>query len=140
MFDITQLTPADTTFCHLKNPVDEEPIFTGNGDDKKAVGITFHAPGSEAYEAAETRRTNRSLMRGKKKIEATADILRADATQFLTDITASFDNLAYPPAGEAKGAELYKALYSDRKYRWAVEQASAHLADLGNSMPKSAQS
>lgn len=140
MFDITQLTPNDTTFCHLKNPIDEEPIYTGNGDEKAAVGITFHAPGSETYEGAETRRTNRALIRSKKKIEVTADILRADAIQFLADITASFDHLAYPPAGDAKGADLYKALYGDRKYRWAVEQANTHLGDLGNSMPKSAKS
>lgn len=140
MFDVANFTPTDTTFCHLKSPVDEEPIFTGTGDSKQAVGITFHAPGSEAYEAAETRRTNRSLMRGKKKIEVTADILRNDSVTFLTDITASFDNLGYSAAGEAKGSELYKALYSDRKFRWVVEQATVHLADLGNSMPKSATS
>lgn len=139
-FDITTLAPTETTFCHLKNPIDEEPIFVGTGDDKKPVGITFHAPGSPGYEKAETNRTNRSLFRGKRKVEVTADVLRADTVKFMTDITVSFDNLAYPPAGDAKGEELFQALYADRRYRWAHEQAAAHLADLGNSIKKSAPS
>lgn len=139
-FDITLLMAAETTFCHLKNPIDEEPLFVGEGDAKAAVGITYSPPGSARYEVAETNRTNRALVRSKKKIEVTADILRADAVKFLADITISFDNLAYPPAGDATGEKLFAALYADRQYRWAHEQLSTHLADLGNSIKKSATS
>lgn len=140
MFDITKFTPSDTSFLHLKSPTDEEPIFTGAGESKQAVGITFHAPGSEAYEAAVAKRTNRSLVRSKKKSELTADLLRSDTVSFLADVTASFNNLAYSPAGEAKGEELFKALYADRKFGWVIEQANAHLGDWANFTKASATS
>ncbi|WCT75037.1 hypothetical protein PQ455_07430 [Sphingomonas naphthae] len=132
MFDITQFAPADTGFMHLKSPRDEEPIFVGAAANPLPVGITFHAPGSEAYEAANKRRTNRSLGRSKKKIDLTADLLRSDNVTFLTDITVSFDNLAYPPAADLAGADLHRALYADPKYGWVVEQAQSHLGDWGN--------
>jgi hypothetical protein len=139
-FDITTLTPAETAFCHLKHPVDEEPLFVGEGDAKGAVGITYSPPGSARYEMAEKNRTNRALFRSRKKIEVTADILRTDTVKFMADITISFDNLAYPPAGDATGEKLFTALFADRQYRWAHEQFSTHLADLGNSIKKSATS
>ena len=137
MFDITQFAPADTSFLHLKSPVDEDPLYVGSGDTKQPVGITFHSPGSEAYEAAGVRRANRSLARGKKNIPITAELLRSDNVRFLADITASFDNLGYPPAADAQGTDLYKALYSDRKYGWVVDQATAHTTDWGNALKKS---
>lgn len=133
MFDLTQFTPADTSFLHLKSPVDETPLYSGTGDKKEPVGITFHAPGSDAYEAAVSARTNRSLVRSKRKIDLTADLLRSDTVAFLTDVTVSFDGgLSYPPAGDATGKELFKALYSDRKFGWVIDQANAHLGDWGN--------
>jgi hypothetical protein len=138
--DITQFTPTETSFLHLKSPVDEEPLYEGSGDAKQPVGITFHAPGSEPYEAAVSRRTNRSLVRSKKKAELTADLLRSDTTSFLTDVTSEFNHLDYPPAGDAKGETLFKALYSDRKFGWVIEQANAFLADWGHFTKSSATS
>ena len=138
MFDIATFATADTSFLHLKSPADEEPIFARAGDGAKVpVGITFHAPGSDAYEAAVSKRTNRSLTRSKRKIDLTADILRSDTVSFLTDITVSFDNLGYSPAGTATGEELFKALYADKKFGWVVEQANAHLADWASFTKKS---
>jgi len=140
MFDIATIETKDTSFLHLKSPVDEEPIFSVEGETKTPVGITFHAPGSEAYEAAAGRRTNRALVRSKRKIDLTADLLRADTVTFLADVTVSFDSLSYSPAGEAKGADLFKALYSDRKFGWVVEQANVHLADWASFTKGSATS
>ena len=129
MFDITAFDSTETGFMHLKSPVDEEPIFVKVGEEKQAVGITFHSPGSQPYEAAVSRRTNRALHRSKRKIDITADLLRSDTVAFLADCTVSFDNLAYPPAAGATGEDLFKALYADRKYGWVIEQANAHLSD-----------
>jgi hypothetical protein len=128
-FDITKFKPLPTAFMHLKSPDEEEPLFEGTGNAKQAVGITFHSAGSPAYEAATAKRTNRSLVRSKKKLELTADLLRSDTVAFLADVTVSFDNLGYPPAEEATGEELFKALYGDREYGWVVEQATAFLGD-----------
>jgi hypothetical protein len=127
-FDITEIETSETSFLHLKHPGTEEPLHT-KGDEPAAVGITFWAPGSEPYETASAKRTNRSLLRSKRKIDLTADMLRRDSIDFLADITKSFDNLAYSHAGDAKGRDLFAALYGDRKYGWAVEQANSHLAD-----------
>lgn len=140
MFDITQFDSADTSFMHLKSPVDEEPLFLKVGDEKQPVGITFHSPGSEAYEAAVSRRTNRSLHRSKRKIDITSDLLRSDTVRFLTDCTISFDNLGYPPAVDAKGEDLFAALYADRKYGWVIEQANTHLGDWASFTKGSAKS
>jgi hypothetical protein len=139
-YDITAFTAADTTFMHLKSPIDEEPIFIKNGDEKTPVGITFHSPGSEAHEAASAKRTNRALHRNKRKIDLTADLLRSDTVSFLTDVTISFNGLAYPPAGPASGEDLFRALYSDRKFGWVVDQANAHLADWASFTTGSATS
>ncbi len=139
-FDITQFDSTDTSFMHLKSPVDEEPITAKVNGEKVRVGITFHSPGSEAYEAAASRRTNRALARSKRKIDITADLLRADTVTFLTDCTVSFDHLGYLPAGEATGDDLFKALYADRKYGWVIEQANAHLGDWASFTKGSAKS
>jgi hypothetical protein len=127
--DITRFKPSLTSFMHLKSPDEEEPMFEVVGDGKMPVGITFHSAGSPTYEAASAKRTNRSLVRSKKKLDLTADLLRADTVAFLVDITVSFHHLEYPPAGDATGEQLYKALYGDRDYAWVVEQANAHLGD-----------
>lgn len=140
MFDITAFESSETSFMHLKSPVDEEPIMEKVGDEKFPVGITFHSPGSEAFEAASARRTNRSLHRSKRKIDLNADLLRSDTVAFLTDVTVSFDRLGYPPASDAKGDDLFKALYSDRKYGWVIEQANAHLGDWSSFTKGSAKS
>jgi hypothetical protein len=139
-FNITSVATCMTAFLHLKDPKTEEPFFVDNDGNPEPVGITFFGPGSPEYEAADARRTNRSLLRNKRKIELTADILRADAIQHLADITASFDNLEYPPAGNATGVELYKALYSDREYGWVVTQATPFNNDWGNFSKASATS
>lgn len=135
--DITKFKPVATSFLHLKSPVDEDPMFDVVADEKTAVGITFHSPGTPVYEAAQNRRTNRSLVRSKKNAEITADILRADAVTFLSDVTASFHGIDYPPAGDAKGEELFKAVYADREYAWVLTQANKHLEDWANFMKRS---
>lgn len=132
MFDITQLATSDTGFLHLKDPSTEEPIFVGEGDAQLPVGITLHAPGSPAYVTAESKRTNRALVRSKRKVDLTADLLRSDQVQFFTDITVSFDQLSYPPAEGATGEKLFNALYSDRRYGWIVDQVNAYVSDWGN--------
>lgn len=140
MFDLASIDTSDTSFLHLKSPDTEEPIFTKKGDKKEPVGITFHSPGSEAYEAAVAKRTNRALHRSKRKIDLTADMLRSDTVAFLTDVTVSFDNLGYSPAGDAKGEDLFKAAYSDRKFAWVIEQANTHLGDWASFTKSSAKS
>lgn len=139
-FDITSIETTETSFLHLKHPGTEEPLYVGTGGDKQPVGITFHAPGTDGYEAASKKRTNRSLVRSKRKVDLNADLLRADTVDFLAEVTQSFSHLAYPPAADATGTDLFKALYGDRKFGWVVEQANTHLGDWASFTKGSATS
>lgn len=131
-FDIDALETSDTGFLHLKNPSTEEPIFLGSGDGTQPVGIEFHAPGTKAYVAAEDRRTNRQLLRNKRKGKVTAEDLRSDQAEFLADVTSKFVNLSVKSAGEATGKALFLAFFSEPKRGWAVDQSNAYLADWGH--------
>lgn len=131
-FDISALETSDTGFVHLKSPQTEEPIFIGPDDDRKAVGITVHAPGTKPYVAAEDRRTNRQLLRNKRKGKVTAENLREDAQHFLADVTITFDNLSFKPAGDIAGKDLFLALYGDPKFGWVNDQVNAFLNDWGS--------
>jgi hypothetical protein len=127
MFDITQLESADTSILHLKGP-DEEPLVA----DGKPVTITLYGPGSDPFVAAEAKRTNRALTRSRRKIDLNADLVRADHVEFLASVTASIENLEYSPAEGSTGYEFAKALYSDRKLGWIVDQVTTHLGDYAN--------
>ena len=131
MFDLSQFQTDATTFVHLKSPIDDEPLMTPVDGEEQPVGITLHTPGSEAHEAALAYRQNRLLHRAKRKVEVTAKSLLEDTIALLTDLTVSFDNLAFSPAGDATGKDLFKALYADRKFAWVIEQINTHLADIG---------
>ena len=56
----------------------------------------------------------------------------------LADITVKFENLAYPPAGDAEGRELFSALYSDKRLGFIPAQLLKAVADWGNFKPGSA--
>ena len=131
-FDISALETSDTGFVHLKNPSTEEPIVLGSGDDAKPVGITVHAPGTKAYVAAEDRRTNRQMLRNRRTKKITAENLREDNQLFFADVTVSFDNLSFKPAGEVTGKDLFSALYGDPKFGWVTDQVNAFLNDWGS--------
>lgn len=140
MFDITAEAVSDTAFLHLKD-AKGDLIFDA---DKKPVGITLYGPSSPAYAIVEGRQTNRAVKRrndneGKLSVAAPDD-LRAETAEDLASITVSFDNFTYPPAGEAKGATLYQALYADSKYGFVVRQVNKFIGDWGNFSGASATS
>jgi hypothetical protein len=126
-FDITSIETAESGFLHLKHPATEETISLGEGNNALPVGITYHAPGSKPYVAADLARTNRQLLRNRRGKKVTAEDLRADNHQFFADVTISFDNLSYGSASDVTGKKLFLALYSDPKYGWAVDQLNAKL-------------
>jgi len=140
VIDLSAFDPNDTTFMQMTNPTNDEPMTVDVGGEKIPAGITFHAPGSEAYVAAEKQQDNRGLARGKRKIPLTADLLRADRVTFLSDITVSFDHLGFPAPEGATGKAVFKALYADPKKGWIVAQANEHLADWAHFMKGSASS
>lgn len=137
MFDLSKLEVADTAVMHVNGP-DGEKLYTGTGENKRPVTITFHSPGSAAYVAASNERTNRGIRRSKKKQDLDAADLRQDQVDFLTAVTVSSDGLVYPPAGDRQGEELHRFIYGAYKIGFIADQATAFLNDWGNFTPASA--
>ena len=132
MFDITTEAVADTAFLHLKDAKGDLIFDT----DMTPVGITLYSPGTPAYAIVEGRQTNRAVKRrndneGKLAVPS-PDEARAEIAEDLAAITVSFDGLAYPPAGDAKGTALFQALYADSRLGFIVRQVNKFIGDWGN--------
>ena len=132
MFDITSQAVGQTAAMHVKNAKGEY-LYDA---DKKPVRIHFHGPGSAAFAEVEARQTQRVLKRREdndgKPAVAAPDVRRVEEAEDLAAITASFENLAYPPAGNDQGAPLFKALYADANLGFITMQARKFVADWGN--------
>ena len=135
-YDITAQAVADTAPVHIKG-ADGEFLYS----DGKAVRIILYSPGSDRFAEIEARQTNRAVKRmqendGKVSL-APPEQRRAELAQDLADITAGFENLSYPPAGDKQGTELFIALYSDKKLGFIPQQLQKTLADWGKFLPGS---
>lgn len=139
MFDITKQRAAPTAPLHLRG-IDNNLLYSEGEDGKpdltKPVRIHFYSPGSKQQSAAEARATQRALKRLEendgKPNPATPDVRRAEAAEDLAAVTHHFENLTYPPAGEAQGTELFEALYADADLGFVTNQAAKFLSNWGN--------
>jgi len=138
MFDITKAAVEETAKLKLTD-ANGSPL---TGDKGKPCSITLNGPGSTAFAQAEAARQNRLLERARKgkKEFLTADEQRIEQAEFLASVTVSFDNFGYPPAGDATGKELFKALYLDRKLGFVTDQVQRFVGDWGNFTGSSATS
>jgi hypothetical protein len=138
MFDITTTAVEETATLELVD-ANEAPLL---GDDKKQCSITVYGPGSEAFARAEAKRQNRLVERLKRKGKAdlSPEEQRAEHAEFLASITVSFNGFGYPPAGEATGKDLFRALYKDRKVGFITDQVQRFVSDWGNFTASSATS
>lgn len=130
MFDITKTSVEETAELELVGP-DESPLI---GEDKKQCTITLYGPGSEPFERAAAKRQNRLVDRLKRKGKAdmSPEEQRAEQAEFLASVTVSFNGFGYPPAGEATGKDLFRALYKDRKLGFITDQVQKFVGDWGN--------
>lgn len=127
--DITELVAIeDTILIELLDPADS-PLF---GPDGERVTITVYGPGSKEYQRANAAQQNRMLdkLKRKGKSDQTAEERSREQAEFLTGCTKSFSpNLRM---GELQGEHLYRAVYSNPKCGWIVDQVSKSLGDWGN--------
>lgn len=145
--DITKQRAAQTGFLHLRG-LDNQLLYEDGADGKpdleKKVGIHFYSPGSKQQAAAEGRATERALKRARDNdgtpTPATPDVRRQENAEDLAAATQRFENLTYPPSGDAQGEELFKALYADPDLGFIVSQAAKFLANWGNFKPGSVTS
>lgn len=138
MFDITKTAVEETAVCELNN-ADDAPLI---GDDKAQCTIVLYGPGSEPYAKAEAKRQNRLLerLRKKGKTEMSPEEQRGEQAEFLASITVSFNHFSYPPAGDATGKDLFRALYMDRSVGFITDQVQKFVGDWGNFTGSSATS
>lgn len=136
MFDITTQAVADSAPIHIKG-ADGTPLYF----DGKPVRIHLWSPGSVAFAEVEDRQTARALKRMQDNDGqiAVAEMEQRNAEQAddLASLTALFENLGYPPAGDKQGKELFRALYADRKLGFIVVQVQKALRDWGKFTPGS---
>jgi len=134
MFDITTEAVTDTAPLHLKNAAGE-PLYA-DAERTKPVRIILHSPGSKAFSAVETAQSARAVKRLKAndgEITATTAEERLQQTaEDLAVLTVRFENFTYPPAGDAQGADLFKAVYADPKIGFIAKQVSKFLTDWSN--------
>lgn len=122
--DIFTKQAVDTAIIHVKDAAGE--LMFADTERAKPVQIEIYGPGSEAAAAVEARQTSRALKRfqdndGKMAAPSQDEALRETAED-LASITRRFINFSYSPAPTAEGAELFQAVYGDRKLGFIVKQ------------------
>jgi len=136
-YDITQEAVDETTTIHVKNAAGE--LLYADKARTKPVQIEIWGPGSDAFGIVESRQSSRAVKRmqendGKITVAPHEDRVRETAEDLAT-LTRSFINLAYPPAGNAQGAELFAALYRDKKLGFIAKQVTQAVGDWGKFTP-----
>lgn len=133
VLDITTKAVNDTATLHLKDAAGE--LLYADKARTKPVRITVYGPGSEAYGVVEARQSARAVRRMQEndgKITAVPFEERVrDTAEDLATITVEFENFSYPPAGAAKGAKLFEALYADQKLGFITRQVTKFVGDWG---------
>lgn len=137
MYDITKQAVAPTAPIHIKG-ADGNFLYV----DGKPVQIVIYSPGSPQFLEIEERQTQRAVNimnenDGKVALPPQAR-RRLEQAQDLADLTVSFDNLAYPPAGEKTGRDLFIALYSDPALGFIPTQITKAVKDWGKFAPGTA--
>lgn len=131
MFDMTTEAVSETAALHVKS---------AKGDylysDGQPVRIHVFGPGSDQFAQLEARQTKRILKRreendGKAAVPSPED-RRAEEAEDLAAVTSAFENLSYPPAGDAQGYTLFRSLYADPKLGFVASQVRKFLQDWGN--------
>lgn len=129
--DITSEAVEETTILHLKNAAGE--LMYADAARTLPRQVELYGPGSTAYgvnearqNARQTKRFNDNEMRlttqdHEEQVRETADDLAS--------VTKRFINFTYPPAGDAQGADLFRAVYADTKLGFITKQVQKTLRD-----------
>lgn len=127
MSDIRKFAVEPTARLHLRDASDEL-MFT---EDGKEIAVNVYGPGSKQFAKAQSAQSNRMIdkLKRKGKTDQTAVQKAAEAADFLTDCTASFENLEYDELAEDA---LYRAVYSDLSIGFIADQVGKFIGDWSN--------
>lgn len=135
MSDIRKFAVEQTGRIHLRDASDELMY----SDDGKEIAINVYGPGSKQFAKAQSAQSNRMIdkLKRKGKTEQTAEQKAHEVADFLTDCTASFENLEYDAL---VGDALYRAVYTDSSIGFIADQVGKFIGDWGNFTGNSAKS
>ena len=127
MSDIKKFAVTATGRLHLRDAADEL-MFT---DDGQEIAVNVFGPGSKQYAKAQAAQQNRMIDKLKRKGQTTqtAEQIAKEKAEFLTDCTASFENLEYDAL---TGDALATAVYSDLSLGFIADQVAKHIGDWSN--------
>lgn len=125
--DIRKFSVSPTGRLHLRDASDEL-MYT---DDSKEIAVNVYGPGSKQYAKAQAAQQNRMIDKLKRKGQTaqTAEQIAREKAEFLTDVTASFENLEYDAL---TGDALATAVYSDISIGFVADQVAKYIGDWGN--------
>lgn len=130
--DIRKHAVSPTSRLHLRDAAGEllyAETAEGKPDLDKPLVANIYGPGSEEFARAGAKRDRAIVdkMRGGRKLSAEEG--RALSVKFLADITQSLDNIEH---GDAKGRDLFVAVYSNISIGFIADQVQDHLKEWGN--------
>jgi len=126
MSDVRKFAVSPTGSLHLRDASDE--LMYADDDQTKPIAVNVYGPGSKQYAKAQAAQQNRMIDKLKRKGQSTqtAEQLAREKAEFLTDCTASFENLEY----DALTADaLAMAVYSDISIGFIADQVAKFIGD-----------
>ncbi|MFA7278638.1 MAG: hypothetical protein WC100_00920 [Sterolibacterium sp.] len=132
--DIKKFAVEPTSRLHLRD-ADDELMYVAGADGKpdksKPIAVNLYGPGSKQYAKAQAAQQNRMMdkLKRKGKTEQSAEQIAAEKAEFLSAITASWENMEYDGL---IGDDLSNAVYSDIRIGFIADQATKHVGDWAN--------
>jgi hypothetical protein len=141
MLDLETIFAEETSVLHLKDATGDLLYVPGKKetDDKLPVTVTVYGPASAQFAKAQAKRSSKAmaLLRQPAKTVRSPDDVAKDAAEFLTAITHSFENISFKGL---TGAELFNAVYLERKLGFIADQVNEHVGEWENFSKGSAKS
>lgn len=124
MSDIKKYAVSATGRLHLRDAADE----LMHTDDGQEIAVNLFGPGSKQYAKAQAAQQNRMIDKLKRKGQTnqTAEQMAKEKSEFLSDCTASFENLEYDAL---TGDALATAVYSDTSIGFIADQVAKFVGD-----------
>lgn len=130
----TSVAVSETTEVQLRHPVTDELLFDG----EKPVQIVIYGTSSKVYRNAMLALQNKRLKNAQKRTSGiSAELLADEELDLLVKCSIRADELLYE-GKEVKGADAFRELYSDLRFKWVRDQVDAAIPDTSRFLPQEA--
>ena len=135
--DIRKYSVSPTGRLHLRDTADE--LMYADDARTLPIAVNLYGPGSKQYAKAQAAQQNRMIDKLKRKGQTaqSAEQIAAEKSEFLSDCTASFENMEYDTL---TGNDLALAVYGDISIGFIADQVAKWMGDWSNFTKASATS